>query len=133
MLKNFPGTRLIREYKCVHVISLAGLACVLLWPMNIRAQQPVTIGPVTISSGQTMQITTYDEGDTVAIQATLNTSDSVDFTEGEPLILVTSTNEFSGTVSLGSGETSGLDHGVGHLRPLSLTRQRACWHIMTLQ
>ena len=27
----------------------------------------------------------------------------------------------------------GLDHGVGHLRPLSLTRQRACWHIMTLQ
>ena len=22
----------------------------------------------------------------------------------------------------------GLDHGVGHLRPLSLTRQRACWH-----
>ena len=27
----------------------------------------------------------------------------------------------------------GFDHGVGHLRPLSLTRQRACWHIMTLQ
>jgi predicted ATPase/class 3 adenylate cyclase len=27
----------------------------------------------------------------------------------------------------------GLDHGVGHFRPLSLTRQRACWHIMTLQ
>jgi len=28
---------------------------------------------------------------------------------------------------------AGLDHGVGHFRPLSLTRQRACWHIMTLQ
>ena len=27
----------------------------------------------------------------------------------------------------------GLDHGVGHLQPLSLTRQRACGHIMTLQ
>jgi hypothetical protein len=28
---------------------------------------------------------------------------------------------------------TGLDHGVGHFRPLSLTRQRACWHIMALQ
>ena len=28
---------------------------------------------------------------------------------------------------------SGFDHRAGHLRPLSLTRQRACWHIMTLQ
>src|SRR6516162_9757277 len=27
----------------------------------------------------------------------------------------------------------GFDHRAGHLRPLSLTRQRACWHIMTLQ
>jgi tetratricopeptide (TPR) repeat protein len=28
---------------------------------------------------------------------------------------------------------AGFDHRAGHLRPLSLTRQRACWHIMTLQ
>jgi hypothetical protein len=28
---------------------------------------------------------------------------------------------------------AGFDHRAGHLRPLSLTRQRACWHVMTLQ
>ena len=27
----------------------------------------------------------------------------------------------------------GFDHRAGHLRPLSLTRQRACWHVMTWQ
>src|SRR5262249_12036683 len=29
--------------------------------------------------------------------------------------------------------SAGFDHRAGHLRSLSLTRQRACWHIMTLQ
>ena len=40
------------------------------------------------------------------------------------------TRVFGGS-PLNRGEAHlGLDHGVGHLRPLSLTRQRACWHVI---
>jgi hypothetical protein len=56
---------------------------------------------VTITSGSTVQIATYDEADTVAIQATLTSTDPTDITEGEPLILTSSTG-FSGTVTDGA-------------------------------
>jgi hypothetical protein len=88
MLRNFPGTR------GIPVISLTSLAFVLIWLGNARAQQKNFTITVTVTSTKP-GTASYRKGDRVHILATYLATDTQDSTEGEPLELTTTTNDFS--------------------------------------